>query len=68
MSKLSPTDKSFLQLILRSPDLGEGWRNVSNALWRFVEEFSAQELLDRDGNLKRVRLSEKGKVIADYLL
>jgi len=61
--------KSFLQLVLRSPDTGDGWRNVSSALWPLVKGFSLPELIETEGDASggRLRLSERGKIVCDYL-
>lgn len=57
-----------MQLILRSKDCGDGWRNVSELLWRLVEVFHHPELLEIDKPNMRIRLSERGKIIAEYLI
>lgn len=64
--KLSDKDVSFLKLILRSKDVGDGWRNVSAAVWPLVTEFPHPELIRvRNGN--QVRLSRRGMIVADYI-
>lgn len=65
MSALSARDKGFLHLILRSPDLGDGWRRVSDMVWPLVEKFPHQELIET--RQSEVRLSEKGVTVAGYL-
>jgi hypothetical protein len=64
-SPLSAKGRSFLALIMRSPDLGDGWRSVSTQVWPLVEAFEAQDLIEK-GNLT-VRLSEKGQAVAQYV-
>jgi hypothetical protein len=63
--------KPFIRLILRSDDVGEGWRNVSMVLEKVVLDGIAEfpELYEThrlDGALQ-VRLSERGTIIKDYL-
>lgn len=62
-------DKSFLQLLMRLPDTGDGWRQVSEILWPLVARFSAPELLECDRQTQggRVRLSENGLLVTKYL-
>ena len=61
--------RDFIRLILRSPDIGEGWRKVSDPLWKLVEAFAHQELLEKQDSAegKKVRLSPDGIVVARYL-
>jgi len=66
MGKLSPKDITFLKLLLRSPDVGEGWRNVSKTVWPLISQFPHRELIRvRNGN--QVRLSGRGKIVVDYI-
>jgi hypothetical protein len=67
MAALSQKDKGLIQLIIRSPDSGDGWRNVSKTLWPLVNGFSASELIEKDMDGHRVRLSELGYKVAEYL-
>lgn len=68
MSKLADTEVNFLKLIIRSTDRGDGWRQVSTLLWRLVHEFKPKELIEIDYDKLRVRLSERGKIVVEYLL
>ena len=65
---LTDRERSFLQLILRSPNIGDGWRHVSSTLWPLVIDFTRPELIEIDakesGGL--IRLSERGLILADY--
>ena len=62
-------DKAFLKLICRSPDTGEGWRNVSAPLWKFVTGFPHQDLIESEAkeNGGRVRLSSEGEIFTKYM-
>lgn len=67
---MSDRAKQFLRLLLRSPDRGDGWRLVSKMVWPLVQDFEHPELIefiqDPDGT-NRVRLTERGKIVADYV-
>lgn len=65
--KLSPSAKSFIALLQRSPDIGAGWRQVSALVWQLVENFDHPELLEIDPETLRVRLSPRGLVVTAYL-
>jgi hypothetical protein len=62
------TDKKMIRLLLRSKDNGNGWRNVSNAVWPLIERIKAKELFEIEESEKRIRLSTEGKIVAKYLL
>jgi len=68
--KISDPDAGFIKLILRSPDSGDGWRQVSQPLWLWVTtRFEAKELLETEpvGTAGRVRLTPTGATLAHYL-
>lgn len=67
MTELSQQDKNFLALILRSPNIGDGWRQVSKTLWPLVDMFGRQELIEINKDELRIRLSETGKIVIDYI-
>lgn len=58
---------SFLKLVMRSPDIGDGWRNVSQTLWPLVASFENKELIDIDYEYSRIKLSDRGQVVCDYI-
>jgi hypothetical protein len=63
---MNEKSKGFLRLLLRSKDLGDGWRQVSNIIWPLVIDFPHIELLEiKDNNM--VRLSERGLIVVDYI-
>lgn len=70
MGLLDEKHNPFIRLILRSPDVGDGWRNVSQVLRKtvlagiseFPELYETRELAGL-----QVRLSERGNVVKDYL-
>ena len=67
MSKLTDPDKTFMALVRRSPDRGEGWRSVSDTLCPMVEQLARPELFEIDAEAKRVRFSEEGTIVAAWL-
>ena len=64
---LHPRDQDFIRLIRRSPDRGDGWRSVSEMLWSLVEGFGDQSLIETDVAERKVRFSDRGAVVAEYL-
>ena len=52
---------------MRSPDKGDGWRKVSLTAYPLVERFPHQDLIERDDENLRVRLTEKGKTVVEYV-
>lgn len=64
--KIQPKDMSFLKLLMRSPDVGDGWRNVSAVVWPLVAGFKHPELIRmRNGN--QVKLSDRGLTVVEYI-
>lgn len=61
-------DKEFIKLIVRSPDRGDGWRNVSDVVWPLVEAFSVSALIEVDKENKRIRLTQEGVTFVTYAL
>jgi uncharacterized protein (DUF736 family) len=60
----------FIRLVMRSADVGDGWRNVSQTLRNFVSKSAAQwpDLFEtRELAGMQIRLSEKGKLLAEYV-
>jgi hypothetical protein len=65
--KPTPRDVELLRLILRSPDVGDGWRNVSGVLWEHVVKNAVIDLVEFDYENKRVRFSPEGVIVMRYL-
>lgn len=65
---INQQEKDFLRLVGRSPDIGDGWRAVSNMLWPWVLKFDTPGLLELDHEKQRVRPTEKGQTLLDYAL
>jgi hypothetical protein len=58
---------SSLRLLRDSKDIGDGWRQVSEILWRGIVPHMPPELIEKDDAHLRVRLSDRGKIVMDYL-
>ena len=60
----------FMKLIMRSPDVGDGWRTITKNLWACIELHSRPELVesvqDETGG-GRLRLTERGRIVFEYL-
>lgn len=57
--------KSTLALIARSPDRGEGWRNVSEPIWPLVKDMPS-DLFDLDVEQRRIRMTDQGRAVLTY--
>ncbi len=68
MADLTQPQKDLLRLILRSPDLGEGWRQVSQTLWKSVTHYRHPDLTEIDEEKRRIRLTPDGAVVVKYAL
>lgn len=69
MSKLNDNECNFVRLLLRSPDMGDGWRKVSETVRPLAVAATPTELFEmkEDDGLK-IRLTPVGQNVADYLL
>lgn len=69
MAKLTDKQRQCIALLMRSPDEGDGWRKCSAVIWRGIVPMYPDDLVEKrpsdDGGF--VRLTERGKVVADYL-
>jgi len=66
--KITENQRIMLQLIKRSPDIGDGWRQVSGTLWPLVGEQAHPDLTELDADTKRVRFTKEGETIMRYVL
>ena len=65
---LTSSEKDLLRIIARSDDIGDGWRQCSDATWTLVEQFRQRELIDTDEARRRVALTTKGWTVVKYAL
>ena len=64
---ITKQNKELVRLIERSPDIGDGWRQCTEAIWPLVVERAPSELVELDPALFRIRFSERGLIVKDYL-
>jgi hypothetical protein len=64
---ITDNQKTMLRLIERSADTGDGWRLVSNPLWKHVLDQSHPDLTEIDHENKRVRFTPEGITVMKYL-
>lgn len=67
MTKLSDEQKSFFALILRSPDIGDGWRQSSDMLWPHIQKWAHPDLTELDEENKRIRFTPEGLLVLQYI-
>ena len=68
MAKLTTQETELLRLIARSPDAGDGWRQASPAIYTlWLRSFGRPELVELDDENLRIRLSERGSIILEYV-
>mgnify|MGYP006060201355 FL=1 len=69
--KLEQQERDFMRLVLRSPDTGDGWRNVAKVLVPVCEKEVAKrpELYEFNPSAApaRIRLTERGNTIVEYV-
>lgn len=63
---MTSQQRDLMRLVLRSDDIGEGWRQVSEMLWPMVLELYVEELYELDPDNKRVRFNDVGAAVARY--
>ncbi len=66
--KLTDRQRDMLRLVQRSPDIGDGWRQVSEMLWPLVTSSGHTELLEKDAENLRVRFTQEGKTVVRFAL
>lgn len=65
--RLDDRQTNFIKLILRSEDVGDGWRQCSDVLYEHFLSYLPEELVEWDHDQKRVRLTREGDIVARYL-
>ncbi|OAN76672.1 hypothetical protein A8B82_14835 [Sulfitobacter sp. EhC04] len=66
VSKLTENEIILLKLIERSPDIGDGWRQVSGSLWPLIAKQSHPDLTELDAANKRIRFTPEGQTVMRY--
>lgn len=67
MNKLTQQQKDCINLILRSQDLGEGWRQCSPKIFEIIIQTLPEELLERKEQNQQVRLTTEGQTVSKWL-
>jgi hypothetical protein len=57
-----------LKLILRSPDRGNGWRSCAPVLFEKLIKDMPDELVEKDADGLRARLTDDGEALAEWML
>lgn len=64
---LSQVQKDGLQLIVRSIDIGNGWRQCSPQIFFVLSNEMPVDLVELDEGLQRVRLTPAGEAVAKWI-
>ena len=69
MAKLSDDARDFIRLVLRSADVGEGWRKLSKLVHPLAARMAFQhpDLFEMAKDMAAIRLTERGCILADYI-
>ncbi len=67
MPSLSQSQKSAIQLIVRTRDAGDGWRQCTQNTYSMIANSLPSDLLERDDEKKMVRLTSEGLVVAKWI-
>jgi len=65
--KLSNIQKDAINLLLRSKDIGEGWRQCAPKIYAIIAAEIPDDLLEMDDKLFRLRLTQEGKAVAKWI-
>ena len=65
--RLTQEQKATLDLIMRSPDRGEGWRTCASILFEKLIVPMPDELVEKDMEQRKCRLTEQGKTLVAWM-
>lgn len=65
--KISHLQKDVINLILRSRDIGDGWRQCTPKIYIMMVDILPKELIEKDDIKKQLRLTPEGKVVAKWM-
>lgn len=65
--KLTNEQYDTLSLVMRSPDIGGGWRTCSSVVFQELVIPMPDELFEKDVEREIVRLTEKGLTLVEWL-
>lgn len=64
--KLSTVQKDAINLIVRSKDSGEGWRQCAPRIYAVLVKSVPRELVETDDQSLRLRLTAEGEAVAKW--
>lgn len=64
--KLSKIQKDGINLLIRSKDIGDGWRQCAPNIFRLLADAMSAELVERNEELQRMRLTQAGEAVAKW--
>lgn len=67
MTKITQSQRDLLNLINRSHDIGDGWRQSSDILWPHIKSVLPNELVEIREDEKQLRLTPEGLTVYKYL-
>ncbi len=67
MSNLSVDQKDALSLIVRSEDMGDGWRQCAPQIFNLICKVLPGELFESDFQTRRIRLTQEGAAVQKWL-
>lgn len=65
--KLSNVQKDCINLLLRSEDIGEGWRQCAPKIFSLLADVMPVDLIEQDKDLLRIRLTTEGETVAKWM-
>ena len=60
-------DKDIFSLIMRTRDIGDGWRQCSDTIWKWLGKLQGSEFVELDADKKRIRITESGSAVCRFL-
>lgn len=65
--KLTQIQKDAMKLLLRSKDIGGGWRQCNPEIFKIFVAKVPEALVERDSELSRLRLTTEGQAVSKWL-
>jgi len=65
--KITQEQKATLDLLMRSPDRGDGWRTCSPILFEKLIVPMPDELVEKDVEQKKCRLTEEALTLIEWM-
>jgi hypothetical protein len=64
--KITTQEKETIRLLMRTEDRGEGWRQCATKIYENLFSVMPDELVEKDAELLRVRLTPAGEAVAKW--